>query len=102
MKNLLEVLNLLNVLQNNPIFFSSCSYSYRRIHVSCLEIKSVTLSQSENSVFVINDGIAKKIQVEIGEPQGSQIEILSGLSKGDELIIQGNKQLQSGDDVVTQ
>jgi RND family efflux transporter MFP subunit len=65
-------------------------------------IKSVTLSQSENSVFVINDGIAKKIQVEIGEPQGSQIEILSGLSKGDELIIQGNKQLQSGDDVVTQ
>ena len=63
-------------------------------------IKAVTLSQSESCVFIVNDGIAQKIQVEIGNPQGNQIEILSGLSKGNILIIEGNKQLQSGDEVI--
>ncbi|AET68126.1 RND family efflux transporter, MFP subunit [Desulfosporosinus orientis DSM 765] len=51
------------------------------------------------SVFVNEDGIARKHAVSIGEIAEGYVEIKSGLSKGDNVIITNVNTLQDGDEV---
>lgn len=46
-------------------------------------------SVSDNKVFVVNDGKAVEKRVQSGRSFGDQIEILDGLSAGDEVIVSG-------------
>ena len=63
-------------------------------------LKAVTIAQNEKYVFIMEDSLAKKVVVEIGETQGELIEIISGLNDGDELVVEGAKNLEDGDEVV--
>lgn len=65
-------------------------------------IKAVTITNSERYVFVVNGNHAKKIIVETGNPVSDHIEILSGLALGTELIVEGNKRLEDGDEISVQ
>lgn len=60
-------------------------------------LRSVIISQNENFVFVNNNGIAKKLCIKIGKTEGALVEIIEGLNDGDELIIEGAKNLEDGD-----
>ncbi len=52
--------------------------------------RSVVLNDEENSfVFIEQDGLAKKVIVETGIDNGEYIEILSGLTVGDKVIVEG-------------
>jgi len=62
-------------------------------------LKSITITNTERYVFVVADGSAKKIPVETGMLSGKNIEITSGLVRGDELIVEGSKQLKDGDTI---
>ncbi|MFA5318209.1 MAG: efflux RND transporter periplasmic adaptor subunit [Patescibacteria group bacterium] len=64
-----------------------------------IPLKAVTITQTENYVFIAKDNKAVKTSVEIGESEGDKIEIISGLQNGDELIIEGNRGLE-GNEVV--
>ncbi len=48
------------------------------------------------SVFVVEEGRAKKKRVHVGMGDGSRVEVISGLSPGDEVIIEGCEKLQDG------
>ena len=48
-------------------------------------------------VMVAKDGRAHKAQIVLGESDGSQVEVLSGLSAGDEIITAGQEFLSDGD-----
>jgi membrane fusion protein, multidrug efflux system len=62
-------------------------------------LKAVTITQTENFVFLNKENIAIKTSVEIGETLGDKVEIMVGLSNDDELIIEGNRGLE-GDEKV--
>jgi RND family efflux transporter MFP subunit len=55
------------------------------------------MGTNDRYVYIYNDGIAKKVDVEIGERFDDQIEILSAeLKVGDQLIIAGHNHLDDG------
>jgi len=62
-------------------------------------IKAVNFSPSENYVYIARDGEAKKVTVETNLTVGDKIEITSGLSNGDNLIIDGGKNLEEGNKI---
>ncbi|PKB16390.1 efflux RND transporter periplasmic adaptor subunit [Flavobacterium sp. 5] len=56
-------------------------------------------SVSSNEVFVVENGIAKLKKVTAGRILGDQVEIISGLSDGETVIITGQINLQDGNPV---
>jgi membrane fusion protein (multidrug efflux system) len=56
-------------------------------------------SVSSNEVFVVENGIAKLKKVTAGRILGDQVEIISGLSDGDTVIVTGQINLQDGNAV---
>ena len=51
------------------------------------------------SVFVVEEGKANPRPVTLGVSSAGQIEILSGLDVGDEVVVRGNERLRPGQDV---
>ncbi len=51
------------------------------------------------SVFVVRDGVVESHTVKVGAMAGSTYEIISGLSEGQDLVVQGQNLLSEGDKV---
>jgi membrane fusion protein, multidrug efflux system len=64
-----------------------------------IPLNSVQRSETGNYVFVNQNGTAKKKNVKLGATYGGQIEILSGLANGDQLITAGGSEVQDGDKI---
>jgi HlyD family secretion protein len=64
-----------------------------------IPLSAIVREYHDNSVFVYKNGVANKQIIEIGKIDNEFVEILSGISQGDELIIEGQFYLQDGDDV---
>jgi membrane fusion protein, multidrug efflux system len=56
-------------------------------------------SVSSNEIFVVENGIAKLKKVKAGRILGDQVEIISGLSEGETVIVTGQINLQDGNAV---
>lgn len=52
-------------------------------------------------VWVKCNGIAKRVPVEIGSTYGSRVEILSGISENDSVIVKGMQKISEGSKVAT-
>src|SRR3989338_366758 len=65
-------------------------------------LQAVSITPNETFVFIVKDGKAAKIPVELGITEGEKIEVTSGLRNGDEVITEGNKELEEGQNVQTQ
>jgi membrane fusion protein (multidrug efflux system) len=50
----------------------------------------------DKTVYVVEDGIAKRRIVEIGQRQPGEVEVVSGISSGDELVTAGQMKLFDG------
>lgn len=59
----------------------------------------VTLKSGAYAVFVVKDGVARSQIVKVGAMTGSVYEIMSGLSEGQDLVVQGQNLLSDGDKV---
>jgi membrane fusion protein (multidrug efflux system) len=64
-----------------------------------IPLRAVTIAQNESYVFVNSGGKARKINVVTGKTEGVLIEILDGLHDGDELIVEGAKNLENGEQI---
>ena len=62
-------------------------------------LKAVTITQTEKYVFLAKEGKAIKTTVEIGQTEGNKVEITAGLNNGDELIIEGNRNLEGDEGI---
>ena len=51
-------------------------------------------------VFVVADGRSRRRQVEMGLAEGSRVEITSGLSEGEQVVIAGQHTLKDGEEVM--
>lgn len=56
-------------------------------------------SVSSNQIFVVENGIAKLKKVTAGRVLGEKVEILSGLSNGEQVVVTGQINLQNGSKV---
>lgn len=53
-------------------------------------------SIKEPTVFVVNNGTAKLVDIKIGEVLDSEIQVLNGLNKGDKVVVNGQINLKDG------
>lgn len=66
-----------------------------------IPLKSIVITQSEKYIFIHSEGRAIKKNVVLGKTEGALIEILEGVLEGDELIIDGGKQLENNEEIIT-
>lgn len=52
-------------------------------------------------VFVVENGKAKKVKVEVGTESNGMVEILSGLQDNQTVVTEGPAKLKEGDNVTT-
>lgn len=64
-----------------------------------IPLKSVSIAQTNNYVFLAQEGYAVKHSVEIGSIEGDSALVTSGLNNGDKLIIEGNRNLEGGEEI---
>ena len=60
------------------------------------ERKNLVNEGDKYYVYVAQNGTARKVNVEIGEASGLEVEITKGLSEGENLITQGQMLLSDG------
>jgi RND family efflux transporter MFP subunit len=60
------------------------------------ETGTIELERSYSAFIVQGDSVASRRELNLGIEQGDRIEILSGLSEGDQLIITGQNNLEDG------
>ncbi len=64
-----------------------------------LPLKSVNIEQDQRYIFIVENGVARKIIIETGSSLGDEIEILSGLMGGEDVVVDGAKSLSGGEGV---
>jgi len=55
--------------------------------------------QDRQYLFVIEEGLARQRQVRIGRRSPGKVEILQGLSAGEEVVVEGTQGLREGTQV---
>ena len=73
--------------------------NYTKNNVIIAPINAVQRSATGDYVFVDENSTAKKKNVKLGATSGGKIEILSGLTSGDQLITDGASDVEDGDKV---
>ena len=64
-----------------------------------IPLNSILVGQNEQHVFVLEDDVARKRKVEIGDITDKWVEIKTGLSKTDLLISAGQRNVEDGERV---
>jgi membrane fusion protein (multidrug efflux system) len=62
-------------------------------------VKAIQKSEAGDYVFINDNGIAKRVNVKVGNTYGGKAEILSGLKSGDQLVTDGATDLEDGDKI---
>ncbi|MBS4960949.1 MAG: efflux RND transporter periplasmic adaptor subunit [Clostridiales bacterium] len=65
-------------------------------------VDAVLTKQGETYVFINENGVAKKAIVEQGISDGTNVEITSGVTSGDEVIIKGQNFIEDGDKITVE
>lgn len=61
--------------------------------------RSIVGSMEQPVVFVVKDGKAERRELTVGQSNDKQVEVLSGLTANEEVIISGQLNLKNGDDI---
>lgn len=69
-------------------------------HEEALLLPLSALLASEREVMVNDNGVARKRVVTVGERNGTRFEVLSGVTPGDQVLVQGNYDLKEGAAIV--
>jgi RND family efflux transporter MFP subunit len=64
-----------------------------------VERKNILKQGERNYVFVADGGVARKRLVTLGNSHGLDVELIEGLTPGDELIVEGQMHLEDGDKI---
>jgi len=65
-----------------------------------LPLSTVNIGQNQNTVFVVEDGIAKLRKVQTGKLIGELIQIREGINEGELVVYEGSKNLRANDKVI--
>ncbi|EKQ52216.1 MULTISPECIES: efflux RND transporter periplasmic adaptor subunit [unclassified Clostridium] len=73
--------------------------SDQKIEVITVPVNALVGNEGNYSVFINDNGTAKKIKVTIGETNDNNVEITSGIKNGDQIICTNTSTLQDGDSI---
>jgi membrane fusion protein (multidrug efflux system) len=83
-----------------PGFYASVQVPLSQVPGSLVVPRTAVFRrEGTESVFVLRGDRAESVMVQVGGNTGDQVEILSGLSAGDRVIVSGVETLRSGDQV---
>ncbi len=68
----------------------------RRPQTLIVPKKALILETDEDDVFLIEDSKVRRVSVELGFVEGDQVEIVSGLKEGDQVVTIGHEGLKDG------
>lgn len=80
-----------------PGQFMAASLTLRQREALIIPEQAVMIRGDETYVFVANDGIARRMSVGLGTRSPGIVEVASGLSLEDQVIVTGQDRLSSGD-----
>jgi RND family efflux transporter MFP subunit len=67
-----------------------------RENVLVIPKKAMVLESERDEVFIVDDGVARRVPVELGYSDGERVEIMSGLSEGQMVVTVGQEGLRDG------
>jgi membrane fusion protein (multidrug efflux system) len=80
-----------------PGLFSRLTVAYDNVAAATLAPKAAVMSDaSGSSVFTVQDGKAHRVPVTLGYESGKNVQVLAGLSVGNEVIVAGQSALTEG------
>ncbi len=85
-----------DALLREGMFAKVSIYTALRSDALSVPVSALKKKNSGRYLFIVVDGVAVKKSVKTGITEGNSIEILSGVLAGDEVIYQGNLQLEDG------
>ena len=68
----------------------------KQTDVVMVPLKAVTEGEKRPVVFLAANGVARACDVKLGISDGVDVEVISGVSEGDKVIVQGNLGLKDG------
>ena len=80
-----------------PGQFMAASLTLRQREALIIPEQAVIIRGDETYVFVANDGVARRMAVELGSRSPGVVEVASGLTPEDQVIVTGQDRLSSGD-----
>ncbi|SFR65229.1 membrane fusion protein, multidrug efflux system [Marinobacter daqiaonensis] len=80
-----------------PGQFVSASLTLQEREALVIPEQAVLIRGDEKYVFVVEDGVARRISVTLGSRMPGLVEVISGIDAGDQVIITGQDRLSSGD-----
>ena len=63
---------------------------------------AVRTADGRSIVFVVRDDRVERRAISVGPPVGDQVEVLSGVSAGERVVVEGPQTLKDGDKVKVQ
>jgi membrane fusion protein (multidrug efflux system) len=96
------------VVENNdrlirPGMLARCTFDRRTIEDAIVApLFAIQDKGGERVVYIVEDGVAKARVIEPGVVTGYEVQIVSGLEPGDQLIISGQTEVEEGTQVVVQ
>ena len=70
---------------------------YSKKNSLAVPLKAVQRSDTSTFVYINENGFAKRQPVKIGNTYGGKSEVISGLSKGDQVVTEGASDIEDGD-----
>lgn len=86
--------------QVRPGMFARATLVIQRSDAGVIIARDALLTEDGVTyVFVVENNVAHRREVEVGIENASRVEVLSGLREGDQVVVEGQDQLQDGDAV---
>lgn len=70
---------------------------YEKKNAIVLPIKAVHQSENGEYVFVAKNNIAKRVPIKIGSSYQGNVEVISGVKVGDQVVVEGTENIEEGD-----
>jgi len=68
----------------------------KRTYVVKVSLDAVTEGEKGRVIFLAANGVARACDVKLGISDGVEVEVISGVTEGDKVIVQGNVGLKDG------
>jgi len=81
------------------VMFARCDLLVAKFTGTAIQRRAVVDVEGSQTVFVVRDGKAQAVPVQLGVDQGDLVQVVSGVKPGDKVVVSGQHRLHNGDAV---
>lgn len=70
---------------------------YEKMDAIVLPIKAVHQSENGKYVFIVQNNTAKRVPIKVGNRYQGNVEVVSGVKVGDQVVVEGTENIEEGD-----